>query len=170
MLAWAIRAVVLWGAIGIACIVAWDNRALVLPLAAPAAAPGPTAKAPPQAVANTLSFRTDARGHVMLEAAVNGVPIRFMVDTGASFVTLSQEDARAAGIGDLHFTSQVATANGAVRVAPVRLRELRLDQFTMEDVDAVVVDSPLGISLLGMSFLKRLDGYEMRDGAMIMSW
>ena len=56
--------------------------------------------------------------------------------------------------------------------ARVKLRELRLEQFTMEDVDAVVVESQaqMGVSLLGMSFLSRLDGYEMRDGAMIMSW
>jgi aspartyl protease family protein len=103
---------------------------------------------------------------------VNGSPTHFIVDTGASFVTLRPEDARAAGIsaGDLHFTMRTSTANGQVRIAPVKLRELRLGQLTMEDVDAVVVESPLPISLLGMSFLKRLDGYEMRDGALVMSW
>jgi aspartyl protease family protein len=64
----------------------------------------------------------------------------------------------------------VATANGEIHVAPVVLREVRLDQFTMQDVDAVVLDTPLAVSLLGMSFLKRLEGYEIRDGDLIVSW
>jgi aspartyl protease family protein len=176
MLAWAVRTIFLWSVVGVACVVAWSNRAIILPREAPVVAAqqqavhaAPTPKRP---VDNTLNFRTDNRGHVMLEAAVNGAPVRFMVDTGASYVTLTPEDASAAGLGsgDLHFTGSVATANGSVRVAPVKLRELRLDQLVMEDVDAVVVDSPMSVSLLGMSFLKRLNGYEMRDGTMIMSW
>ena len=57
-----------------------------------------------------------------------------------------------------------------VHVAPVKLREIRLEQFTMEEVDAVVVDTQLSVSLLGMSFLKRLEGYELRDGALVVSW
>jgi aspartyl protease family protein len=175
MIEWAVRTILLWGVICVAGVAAWNNRALLRPHEVPVAvaAPHPPAPASPKPVAdNTLSFRADNRGHVMLEAAVNGSPVRFMVDTGASFVTLTPDDASAAGLGnaDLRFTSTVSTANGQIRVAPVRLRELRLDQLVMEDVDAVVVDSPMAVSLLGMSFLKRLDGYEMRDGAMIMSW
>lgn len=173
MLAWALRTVLLWGAICVAGVYAWENRAIMLGLVSQDAAPSATdAKPPRRVVSNSISFRPDSRGHVVLEAAVNGAPVRFMVDTGASFVTLTPEDARAAGIGsaDLHFTMRVATANGQVRVAPVKLRELRLEQFTMEDVDAVVVESSLNVSLLGMSFLKRLDGYEMHDGALVMSW
>ncbi len=174
MLVWAVRTIFLWGLIGVACVVAWNDRAIILPREAPVVAPPHQAvrAASKPIVDNTLSFRTDNRGHVMLEAAVNGASVRFMVDTGASFVTLTPEDASAAGLGsgDLHFTASVATANGQIRVAPVKLRELRLGQLVMEDVDAVVVDAPMNVSLLGMSFLRRLDGYEMRDGAMIMSW
>jgi aspartyl protease family protein len=169
MLAWALRTVLLWSALCCAGLYAWENRAGWLALPAGEAV-RPTPSAP--AVANTTSYRLDRTGHVYLEADVNGSPTRFIVDTGASFVTLRPEDARAAGIsgGDLHFTMRTSTANGQVRIAPVKLRELRLGQLTMEDVDAVVVESPLPISLLGMSFLKRLDGYEMRDGALVMSW
>jgi aspartyl protease family protein len=95
-----------------------------------------------------------------------------MLDTGASFVTLTPEAAEAAGLAPstLRFSASVSTANGVVRVAPVRLREMRLGQLTMEDVDAVVVETPLPISLLGMSFLKRLDSYGMRDGAFVINW
>jgi aspartyl protease family protein len=169
MLAWALRTTLLWGALLCAGLYAWENRPAWLALPEREAV---RSGAPAPAIANTISYRPDRAGHVYLEAAVNGVPIRFIVDTGASFVTLRPEDARAAGIGgaDLHFTMRSATANGQVRVAPVTLRELRLGQLTMEDVDAVVVESAMPISLLGVSFLKRLDGYEMRDGALVMSW
>jgi aspartyl protease family protein len=175
MLVSVVRMLVLWGAVAVAGFYAWENRAQLTTMAQsaparPAASAVPAAK--PAQVANASSFKADRSGHIYLEAAANGAPVRFMVDTGASFVTLRPEDARAAGIfsGDLHFTMKSATANGEVRIAPIRLRELRLGQLVMEDVDAVVVDSPLTVSLLGMSFLKRLDGYEMRDGAMVISW
>src|SRR6266700_735783 len=146
MLVWAVRMVVLWGGVGGACLYAWNNRADFLASAAPGTTHQAVAAKPVQ-VANTLSFKTDRTGHVYLEAAVNGSPVRFLVDTGASFVTLRPEDARAAGFGsgDLHFTQRSATANGQMRVAPVKLRELRLGQLTMEDVDAVVVESQLNI-------------------------
>src|SRR5438445_12976668 len=164
MVGWALRTVLLWGVICGAGLYAWERRTdLLLAMGAPAAS-APSAPSAPAAIANRLSFRPDSHGHIFLEAAVNGAPIRFLVDTGASYVTLTPQDAQAAGIGpgQLHFTGRVGTANGQVRVAPVKLRELRLDQLSMEEVDAVVVESPLAISLLGMSFLKRLDGYEMR--------
>jgi aspartyl protease family protein len=170
MVLWALRTVLLWSALGYAGFLAWQNHGALFAFASP---PRVLATAPAgRPAANTLSFRPDRAGHFLLTAAVNGNALRFLVDTGASYVTLTLEDARAAGISasDLRFSGRVATANGEVRVAPVVLREVRLDQFTMQDVDAVVVDTPLAISLLGMSFLRRLEGYEIRDGALIVSW
>jgi aspartyl protease family protein len=170
MFASVLRMVLLVGLTFYAGIYAWDHRAQWMDPPRQLADPHPAKTS--TVVANTLSYKADRSGHVFVEAEVNGTPIRFLVDTGASFVTLRAEDARAAGIvsGDLHYTRQTATANGVVRVAPVKLRELRLDQLVMEEVDATVIDAPLNISLLGMSFLKRLDGYEMRDGALVVSW
>ncbi len=174
MLTWALRTVLLWGLLAYAGYWGWENRATLMASLQPGseAAPSPQAVAGKRAVANSLTYRAGANGHVALQADVNGSPIRFLLDTGASYVTLTPEDARAAGLrgGDLHFTQRVATANGEVRVAPVKLREIRLGQFVMEDVDAVVVDTQLRTSLLGMSFLKRLDSYEMRDGALVITW
>jgi len=170
MVLWALRTVLLWSGLCYAGFVAWQNHDVLFALAAP---PRPMpAKPVAHAAANTVIFRPDRAGHFLVAAAVNGSAVRFLVDTGASYVTLTQEDAHAAGIrtSDLHFSGRAATANGEVRVAPVVLREVRLDQFTMQDVDAVVVDTPLAISLLGMTFLKRLEGYEIRDGALIVSW
>ena len=119
----------------------------------------------------TLVYRTDARGHVALTAMVNGAPVRFLVDTGASRVTLTAEDARAAGIdrGGLVFNQRSQTANGLAREAPVVLREIRLDRLSIDNVSAAVNEN-LTVSLLGMSFLKRLKSFEMREGTLTISW
>ncbi|HXO90614.1 MAG TPA: TIGR02281 family clan AA aspartic protease, partial [Stellaceae bacterium] len=119
----------------------------------------------------TLVYRTDQRGHVALTAMVNGAPVRFLVDTGASRVTLTAEDARAAGIGpaELVFNQRSQTANGLAREAAVTLREIRIDRLSIDNVSAAVNEN-LSVSLLGMSFLRRLKSFEMRDGSLTISW
>jgi aspartyl protease family protein len=128
----------------------------------------PRASAPPS---NTIVYTANERGHVVLDAAVNGASVSMLVDTGASLVTLTPADARAAGINptSLIFSGHVQTANGAARMAPVTLREIRIGQLSIYDVSAAVLEH-LNVSLLGMSFLSRLQGYEMRDGKLTITW
>jgi len=97
--------------------------------------------------------------------------VRFLVDTGASLVTLTPADARAAGLNSrqLAFDERASTANGLVRMASVTLREIRLGQLSVGDVPAAVIEN-LSVSLLGMSFLNRLQSYEMRGGRLTISW
>ena len=113
-----------------------------------------------------------AHGHFVLDAVVNGVPLTFLVDTGASEIMLTLNDARELGFlpQNLGFSQRFRTANGEVRGAPVRLRELRIGQFSLYDLDASVNEAPLAISLLGMSFLDRLNGYQVEDGRLILRW
>ena len=120
---------------------------------------------------DALVFPANEQGHVVVEAVINGAPMRLLVDTGASLVSLTAADARAAGISraELVFDHMVNTANGTVRVARVTLREVRLGQLSVYDVPAAVLEN-LNISLLGMSFLSRLQSYEMRDGKLTISW
>jgi len=120
---------------------------------------------------HTLVYPADRLGHVALTATVNGAPVRFLVDTGASRVTLTPEAARAAGIdlGQLAFNQRTMTANGLAREAPVTLREIRVEQFSIDNVPAAVNEN-LRISLLGMTFLRRLKSFEMREGALTLSW
>jgi len=139
----------------------------------------PVADAQPAAAANsasapafnTIVFAANRQGHVVLQAAINGAPVRLLVDTGASLVTLTPEDARAAGIEPrtLAFSGRVNTANGPTRMASVKLREVRIEQLSLYDVPAAVLEH-LDISLLGMSFLGRLESYEMRDGKLTINW
>ena len=120
---------------------------------------------------NTLVYPANEQGHVVIDAAVNGASVPLLVDTGASLVTLTPADARTAGItsGELVFNNRVSTANGSARMASVTLREIRIGQLSIYDVPAAVLEN-LNISLLGMTFLSRLQSYEMRDGKMTISW
>jgi aspartyl protease family protein len=172
MIGWALRQLVLWGGL-VLLVFAVGNRLLPRP---DNAAPTPAASTPAPdptrgAVPNSLVFRANPQGHVVVDAYVNDTPVHFLVDTGATMVVLTLNDAAAVGLshGDLVFSMRTSTANGVARAAPVRLRELRIDQLQVDDVDAVVVEN-LNISLLGQSFLTRIDGYEMRDGVLTLSY
>jgi clan AA aspartic protease (TIGR02281 family) len=111
-------------------------------------------------------------GHFLVEAVVEGTPLAFVVDTGASDVVLSPADAERLGFRahELRFTRRYQTANGVVAAAPVTLREVRIGQFSAFDIEASVNGAPLPVSLLGMSFLRQFRGYEVDDGRLILRW
>lgn len=120
---------------------------------------------------NRLVYRADALGHILLTARVNGAPVKFLVDTGATLVSLTPEDAEAAGLKrtDLSFDQTVYTGNGPVHAAVMQLRELRIDDLEIDNVQVAVIDS-LKQSVLGMSFLRRLKEFDMRDGVLTLTW
>jgi aspartyl protease family protein len=119
-----------------------------------------------------LVLRAGAHGHFMVDATVNGEPLRFMVDTGASSIYLTPEDAERLGWPPqrLTFSERYGTAAGEVRAAPVTLRSLRIGQLELYDLPASVGEQSSGISLLGMSFLKRLESYQVRGDTLILSY
>ena len=114
----------------------------------------------------------DRLGHFLAEATVNGTALQMLVDTGASFVSLSAKDAELLGLhpGERDFTYRVSTANGVVKAALVRLREMQVGDVSLRDVQALVPEASGGppMSLLGMSFLKRLAGFETIQGKLIL--
>jgi aspartyl protease family protein len=153
--------------------VPWQKLRPAPPGLARAAAPagaGRVAVLRPE-TADRLVFSADARGHVVLTAMVNGAPVSFLVDTGASLVFLTPEDARAAGLApaSLSFDRTVETGNGRVHAAIAVLREVRIGPLAVDQVPAAVIDS-LPRSVLGMSFLRRLKGFAMRRGVLTLSW
>ncbi|KQU54871.1 hypothetical protein ASG72_04485 [Bosea sp. Leaf344] len=119
----------------------------------------------------TLTVAADYRGHYLVRPEIERFRIHMMVDTGASVVALKASDARALGIkpAPRDFTMSLSTANGAVRGARVTLREVRLGDIVIRNVEAVVLpEGALGISLLGNSFLRKLKGYEVQTGRMVL--
>jgi len=112
-------------------------------------------------------------GHFMLNVTVNNTRVPFMVDTGAFTIALTGKAAEAAGIrpGPRDFTGRTSTANGTGTYAPVKLREVRLGSFVAYDVDAIVIGGAgSDISLLGMSFLRLLQSYEVVGDELRLRW
>ncbi|MGF0538488.1 retropepsin-like aspartic protease family protein [Agrobacterium sp. ES01] len=98
-------------------------------------------------------------GHFETKATVNGTPVSMLVDTGATIVALSYEDAIAAGIDpeSLTYSRTMLTANGRAQAAPVRLKSIDLGPIRRENIEATVTQQGmLDQSLLGMSFLSTL--------------
>ncbi len=105
----------------------------------------------------------DARGHYIAQGAVNGASLRFLVDTGATAVTIPGEFARRAGIDASRGQPVlVSTANGQVAARRVRLDRVSLGSLVIYQVDAIVQEGLGEYALLGMSFLNRTD--LRRDG------
>ena len=117
-----------------------------------------------------VRLRADIDGHYRVEALVDGKPVRFLIDTGASGVVLSPGDAIRLGYDPrrLRYTRTAETANGTVRSAPIRLEFISVGQIQMLDFPASVNEVDMSDSLLGMSFLARLRSFEVRDGMFIM--
>lgn len=118
-----------------------------------------------RAGAQSTTISADARGHFITTAAVNGISLRFLVDTGASVVTLSAADARRAGVSYLKGPrGLLQTANGVVSAYRVKLDTITLGPITLHNVDGVVIDNDMmgGVALLGLSFLNRTE--MRRDG------
>jgi aspartyl protease family protein len=109
----------------------------------------------------------DPSGHYFAEVRVNGMPAQFMVDTGASVVALSVDDAERLGItyNPMDFSVIGSGASGPVRGVPVMLNEVSLNGHTVSGVAGAVVEG-LDQSLLGQSFLERTRGVQIRDGQM----
>lgn len=105
-----------------------------------------------------------ADGHYHADVTVNGVVIPMLVDTGATGIALTWEDARAAGFNPatLNFDKTVMTANGQAKSASVKLSSVSVGKITRSNIDAGVAEQGrLGRSLLGMNFLETLSAVTM---------
>ena len=137
-----------------------------------AAAPAPAAPV----LANASLAPGDAQvaksadGHYWADAQVNGRNVRFLVDTGASFVALTRSDAEQLGLNpaSLIYDAPVATANGRTTAARVQLDYVAVAGARVEQVPAMVVADGLSTSLLGMSYLNRLSGFQATPASLIL--
>lgn len=119
-----------------------------------------------------LTFRQSRGGHFLVEARVGEVPIRFLVDTGASAVILSRADAARLGFdpAKLRYTQRFGTANGEILAAPITLPSVAIGPARFDRVRAYVSDGTFTGSLLGMSLLGRFRSYEVKDGTLTLRW
>ncbi|MDA5192543.1 retropepsin-like aspartic protease family protein [Govanella unica] len=117
-----------------------------------------------------LTLRRDADGHFRVEAEVNGRPLQFLIDTGASHVVLSPADAARIGLRPTRddFSLSLTTANGSLRAAPVTLDTVRIGSLDIPQVTAVVTGTDLPQSLLGMSFLNRLGRWRVEGDRLML--
>lgn len=106
----------------------------------------------------SVTLAADPRGHFITEGAINGNPVRFLVDTGATMVALPAAEAVRLGIdyrrGQLGMSS---TAGGMVPTYRVKFDSVRLGAIEISGVDGVVLEHGLDVALLGMSFLNRVE-------------
>lgn len=111
-----------------------------------------------------VNLAADDRGHFMALSTVNGAAIRFLVDTGATVISIPGADARRIGLDFLNGQKGVAlTANGPVPVYHIKLERVKVGEIELLNVDAMVMDGGgLSQPLLGMSFLNRVE--MRRDG------
>ncbi len=108
-------------------------------------------------------------GHYYLTLLINGEPVRFMADTGATNMVLSDADARRLGIDPeaLVYMGEASTANGVIRTAGVTLPMVELGPYRDADFRASVTEGAMDISLLGMDYLGQYR-IEIADGKMIL--
>ena len=111
-----------------------------------------------------VTLTADTRGHFLTVGSINGGSVRFLVDTGATYVTMPASEARRLGINYLQGQrGPMQTANGVVAAYRVKLDTVRIGDIEINNVDAVVGESvAMGVTLLGMSFLNRME--MKRDG------
>jgi aspartyl protease family protein len=112
-----------------------------------------------------------ADGHYYARAEINGRPLDVMVDTGATMVALTYEDAERAGLRlrPSDFTARVGTANGVAAVAPVTLDRVTIGRITVRNVQAAVTErGRMDKTLLGMSFLSRLERVDISSGRLLL--
>lgn len=118
-----------------------------------------------------IAVPRSANGHYHLTLNINDQPVRFIVDTGASQVVLSQSDAQRVGIdpASLRYFGTASTANGVVRTAPVTLDRVALGPIIDTQVPAVVNGGQMDASLLGMDYLGRFGRIEIANEQLVLS-
>lgn len=158
----------------------WDGARAAFGVASVPARPATRAvpDTPPPALAAPAipfgdeSIAPDRYGQYQTSVEIDGARLPVLVDTGATFVALSAEDADSIGLhpGPSEFSTTVDTANGRARVAKVHLASVRLGGIEVRNVAALVGGrGQLGKTLLGMSFLSRLSSVRIDHGRLILS-
>ena len=117
-----------------------------------------------------LRLRREDDGHYWVRASVNGTPVRFMIDSGATMTTLSEKSAQSAGIRpSAGFAVLVQTANGTVELQRAEIEALSVGSIVQKNAKVLIGSDGLGdTNLLGMSFLSSLRGWRVEGDTLIL--
>lgn len=164
----AVRQLAIWLVIILALVAVWlyrDDMRRVGERVMAGLMPGRAVVVTTSEGGSEIILHKSMNGHFQANVAINGRTIGMMVDTGASSVVLTGDDARAIGIAPetLDFSVTVMTANGRTTAAPVMLQDIAIGPISRSNISAIVAaDGSLEQSLLGMSFLSTLGSLQMQ--------
>jgi aspartyl protease family protein len=119
-----------------------------------------------------IAIKASNNGHFYVQIKINKVPIRFMVDTGASDISMTIKDAKKANINtqNLSHFKQYQTANGVITGAISNAKEVEIAGMAFKDVAVSINQSQMETSLLGMSFLRKFKKYEFYQDQLILTY
>lgn len=125
----------------------------------------------PRVKGDKIIINLSQDGHYYIDLKINSIPVRFMIDTGASDVAINAKDAARIGfdLQKLNYNKLYQTANGKAFGANVILKEVEINGIKFQEVTASVNNSDMGISLLGMSFLSQFRKYEFYQDRLELS-
>lgn len=126
---------------------------------------------PPARYGATVEIARSNDGHFWTNVLLNGTTKRMLVDTGATSIALSEEDAHSIGINPLPsaFSGTAETASGTVQVARIHIASVRIGDIERADIPAVVIQGNASIApLFGQSFLRTLDEVSIRGDTMVI--
>lgn len=128
-------------------------------------------RAKPDLVGESLIVERQRDGHFWIKATINGAPIRLMIDTGASHIVLSPDDAETVGydIETLRYDLKASTANGTVEFAHAKARSFQLGDITLFDVPVTINSTAMPGSLMGMSVLGQFNSVEFKGDIMVLT-
>jgi aspartyl protease family protein len=127
---------------------------------------------PAQTGAHEMTIDASEGGGFYVEGTVNGLPTRFLIDTGATDIVLSPEDAKRIGLdlASLNYFHDFESAHGVGHGAPATVARLAVGSFAITDVPVMVNQSAMSSSVLGLSFLQKFGSFEFRGHRLILRW
>lgn len=119
----------------------------------------------------TVTLTANRSGHFSARAMINGSEIDFLVDTGATIIFIGREDARRVGIDlkKLVYNNTAQTASGKIKFARVKLKEVRVGNIIVRNVEAAIAQTDqVAVNLLGMTFLSRIKSFEFKGNRLVL--
>ncbi|GGD58957.1 retropepsin-like aspartic protease family protein [Croceicoccus mobilis] len=172
---------IFWGVFGLCAVGAvvtgmsdnGDNAADMppTPVGEALALSGPVPSASGDMHGGAIRLRREVDGHFYASPSIEGAQMNVLVDTGASFVALTGEDARAAGLywSESDVRPIARGASGVVEGVPMMIDRIELNGTEIRDVEAAVIPEGLSVTLLGQSFLQRFDKVAIEGDTMVLS-